>query len=75
MQLPTDYTVHPHFVPITEWLCREDVDAVLWAGILAVAAGAFGLDLSAEHLNCSGLGVGAGYVTAVGIVADSERCQ
>ncbi len=75
MQLSTDYTVHPYLVPIAEWLCGENFDAVLRAGVLAVAAGALGLDLSAEDLDGSGLGVGACYVTAIRVMADSRRCQ
>ncbi len=65
MQLSTDYTVHPHLVPIAEWLCGEDVDAVLRVGVLSVAAGALGLDLCTEYLDGSGMGVGTGYVAAV----------
>lgn len=74
MQLPTDYTVHPHLVPVAKRLRGENINAVLRAGVLRIAAGAFGLDLGTENLDCSGLGLGASYVTAVGVVADSDMC-
>lgn len=75
MQLPTDHTVHPHLVPIAEWLRRQNVNAVLHAGVLGIAASAFGLDSSTEHLDSAGFRLGGSDVAAVRIVTDSERCQ
>ena len=59
MQLSTHHAVHPHLVPVTEGLGGQDINTVLGAAILAVAAGALGLDLSTEPLDGGRLGLGA----------------
>ena len=58
MQLPTDDTVHPHFIPITERFRRQDVNTILDARVLCILTCALGLhgrtDGFDDCLVCSG---------------------
>ena len=58
MQLPTDDTVHPHFIPITERFRRQDVNTILDARVLCIFTCALGLhgrtDGFDDCLVCSG---------------------
>ena len=43
MQLPTDDTIHPYFIPITERFRGQDVNTVLDARVLRIFTCALGL--------------------------------
>lgn len=56
MQLPTDDTIHPQFIPTTKWFRGQDVNTVLDARVLRVFTCALGLHGRTDEFD--GLSVG-----------------
>ena len=56
MQLPTDDTIHPNFIPTTERFRGQDVNTVLDARVLRIFSCAFGLHGRTDDFNRRSVG-------------------